>query len=66
MFYSKTFSKMLKRKNILILRHMELLERTRLGISGFHDFLTNDSGSLWLTAVNFLEFSRLVNVNEFI
>ena len=31
--------KMIKRKNILILRHMELLERTRLGITVF-DFPT--------------------------
>ena len=29
--------KMIKRKNILILRHMELLERTRLGITSFLD-----------------------------
>ena len=40
--------KMIKRKNILILRHMELLERTRLGITVFRlshgPGTTDDSG----------------------
>ena len=61
---------MIKRKNILILRHMELLERTRLGITNFLNVPTNDSGSLWpsskiLKRVFFDDFAKLIRSQKY-